>query len=133
MSHDRGCYCGRESYEFQDCLRADCTKLRPPSLRPSFIIEKSEEPKMNGIPFAVLNRYHQIMNDYSLGPLYPRCDTENPTRFHHLKWMLEEMAMMEDTEKAMRWLGFIQGVLITLDCTTVNAERDFTRPYFKKE
>ena len=25
MSHDRGCFCGREKYEYQDCDREDCT------------------------------------------------------------------------------------------------------------
>jgi len=24
MSHDRGCYCGREKYEYADCDRKDC-------------------------------------------------------------------------------------------------------------
>jgi hypothetical protein len=26
MSHDRGCYCGRERYEYEDCPRKDCHK-----------------------------------------------------------------------------------------------------------
>ncbi len=33
--------------------------------------------------------------------------------------------------KLNRWLGYIQGVLITLGITTVTAERDWTRPYFR--
>lgn len=24
MSHDRGCLCGREKYEYEDCKRKDC-------------------------------------------------------------------------------------------------------------
>lgn len=29
MSHDRGCYCGRERYEQQDCREIDCPRLSP--------------------------------------------------------------------------------------------------------
>lgn len=54
------------------------------------------------------------------------------TRPYHLRWMLRELFHMEDEEKAMRWLGFIQGCLIAQGYTTVQKERDFTRPYFRK-
>lgn len=30
MSHDRGCPCGREKYEYDDCTRADCFKKEKP-------------------------------------------------------------------------------------------------------
>ncbi len=33
--------------------------------------------------------------------------------------------------KLNRWLGYIQGVLIERGLTTVDEERDFTRPYFR--
>jgi hypothetical protein len=33
--------------------------------------------------------------------------------------------------KLCRWLGFIQGTLIALEVTTVEAERDWTRPLFR--
>jgi len=26
MSHDRGCFCGKEPYEYEDCRRADCDR-----------------------------------------------------------------------------------------------------------
>ena len=26
MSHDRGCYCGKESYEYEDCTKNNCYK-----------------------------------------------------------------------------------------------------------
>lgn len=32
--------------------------------------------------------------------------------------------------KIGKWLGYIEGVLITKGITTVNEERDFTRPIF---
>jgi hypothetical protein len=33
--------------------------------------------------------------------------------------------------KLNRWLGYIQGTLIALEITTVQAERDWTRPLFR--
>lgn len=49
----------------------------------------------------------------------------------HLRWMLAELRKTMDAQKAMRWLGFIQGVMISNGMTTVTVERDFTRPYFR--
>ncbi len=34
-------------------------------------------------------------------------------------------------DKANRWLGFVQGVLISHDITTSDIERDYTRPLFQ--
>ena len=28
MSHDRGCHCGREKYEYDDCPKTDCLNRR---------------------------------------------------------------------------------------------------------
>lgn len=51
--------------------------------------------------------------------------------YPHLRWMLAEIKSGRVSgEKSHRWLGFIQGVLIREDHFSVNAERDFTRPYF---
>lgn len=33
--------------------------------------------------------------------------------------------------KLNRWLGYIQGVLIERQVTSVQAERDYTRPFFR--
>lgn len=30
MSHDRGCYCGREKYEYDDCIRENCSRRSKP-------------------------------------------------------------------------------------------------------
>jgi hypothetical protein len=30
MSHDRGCHCGKEKYEYDDCQRLGCVHKRPP-------------------------------------------------------------------------------------------------------
>lgn len=34
-----------------------------------------------------------------------------------------------DNSKVNRWLGYIQGILISIDLVTIESERDFTRPY----
>jgi len=54
------------------------------------------------------------------------------THLVHLRWMLSELRTMTDEGKANRWLGFIQGIMIFRGFTTVQVERDFTRPYFQK-
>ena len=35
-------------------------------------------------------------------------------------------------DKANRWLGFVQGVVISAGLATIDGERDFTRPLFHK-
>lgn len=44
-----------------------------------------------------------------------------------IKGIEDELPLM----KLNRWLGYIQGVLIVWGLTTVEAERDFTRPLFR--
>lgn len=34
-----------------------------------------------------------------------------------------------DNSKVNRWLGYIQGILITINLTTIEDQRNFTRPY----
>jgi len=55
----------------------------------------------------------------------------------HLLWMCEHcIPQVRDDGRGMnvskysRWLGFIQGCLISQGWTTVKAERDRTRPWF---
>lgn len=59
------------------------------------------------------------------------------TSFEHLLWMCEhcEPRVRDDgqgmpTDKYSRWLGFIQGCLIMHGFTTVEEERNRTRPWF---
>jgi len=44
---------------------------------------------------------------------------------------LERTLERHPIAKLCRWLGYIQGVLIERGLTTVRAERDWTRPYFR--
>lgn len=61
----------------------------------------------------------------------------DPTSLEHLLWMCEycEPLVRDDghgmsIDKYSRWLGFIQGCIIMHGLTTVQAERDRTRPWF---
>ena len=42
----------------------------------------------------------------------------------------EFMELDNDNSKVNRWLGYVQGVLITVGYLTVQGERDYTRKYF---
>lgn len=62
----------------------------------------------------------------------------DPTSLPHILWMLKELKTKIQpysgngfsVDKFSRWLGFIQGVLISKGLTTVRAERDITRSWF---
>lgn len=63
----------------------------------------------------------------------------DPTHPEHLLWMCEhcKTQVRDDgqgmaVDKYSRWLGFIQGCLICRGWTTVEAERNRTRPWFSK-
>lgn len=79
------------------------------------------------VPFEVMHRYWLLLENVE-----PNCEEEPGTSLPHIKWMLGTMQAFTDVEKQMRWLGFIQGVLIMNGLTTVTEERNFTRPFFKK-
>lgn len=62
----------------------------------------------------------------------------NPTHPEHLLWMcihcipqVRDDGMGYPVSKYSRWLGFIQGCLISQGFTTVERERNRTRPWFK--
>ena len=67
-------------------------------------------------------RYRTMLYDFS--------DWKSVKREDATKLLLEDF--IEDAlMKLNRWLGYIQGVLISWGVTTVEAERDFTRPLFR--
>ena len=65
--------------------------------------------------------------------LYNFSDWKSVKREDATKLLLEDFIKgIEDAlMKLNRWLGYIQGVLISWGVTTVEAERDFTRPLFR--
>ena len=55
------------------------------------------------------------------------------TSFVHLRWMADHLLNNIDdfpTDKTSRWIGFIQGVLVTKGVFNAKSERDRTRPLF---
>lgn len=58
-------------------------------------------------------------------------DPDHPTSRHHLSWMLNELASDEMSEtKKHRWLGYIQGCMVSQNLINVEDERNSTRPIF---
>lgn len=80
------------------------------------------------IPTEIIDRYIDLLE-----PHVSFCEPDPGTSTFHLRWMLDQLHYMKDMDKANRWLGFIQGVLVMRGYTTVREERDFTRPFFKNE
>ncbi len=77
--------------------------------------------------FHMFQRYKEILQNQDF-------DGPDKTSSAHLRWMCDE-ALGSDypIDKLSRWLGFVQGVLIMQNVTTVEAERDYSRPLFKPE
>lgn len=60
-------------------------------------------------------------------------ETEEDAELDHFIWMFQEEVLEQRLSlmKLNRWLGYIQGCLIERGYTTVEAERDWTRPLFR--
>ena len=62
MSHDRGCYCGKEPYEYSDCTKKDCSRKQTKKVISVFDFEpdlgaSTPEPSLKTIVFKYYNRY----------------------------------------------------------------------------
>lgn len=90
-----------------------------------------------------LERYRDLL--YSKGISTPRNLSEvkqfnelsKRDQQSHLLWMCEHL-LSKDSEhysidKKSRWLGFVQGVLILHGLTSINAERNITRPWLTED
>jgi hypothetical protein len=54
--------------------------------------------------------------------------SEEGTNFGHLRWMVQEMSAPGFSEnKAMRWLGYIQGVVVASGEATLEEMKDLSR------
>jgi hypothetical protein len=82
-------------------------------------------------------RYIKMLERDKFKPLNHTLITEgDPTHPEHLLWMcheaLKNIHMMSggmSVDKYSRWLGYVQGCLIMQNYTTVEKERDITRPW----
>lgn len=83
-----------------------------------------------------LNRYKKMLEDRKVNA---KNEVEtNPLSLPHALWMINEaLSVYKKTpftyplDKYSRWLGFIQAILVMHKVTTVNNERNVTRPWFK--
>ncbi|EBS4516543.1 hypothetical protein DQT32_03880 [Salmonella enterica subsp. enterica serovar Braenderup] len=73
----------------------------------------------------IRQRYYDILN------VEPNEDSTKPTENSHLAWMLVQLSRgtMSETKKH-RWLGYIQGCMVSKGILDVNEERDATRQVF---
>lgn len=80
MSHDRGCPCGREPYEYNDCTRSDCIRNEPKVKTKAINIFEFEpnlgsvtnEPSLKDILFRYYNQVFSESMSYSLADEYIR-------------------------------------------------------------
>lgn len=78
------------------------------------------------VPEEVIARYEAMLPHIIVG------EPITGTDLRHVKWMLKNIRNhASDPGKQHRWLGFIQAILIVREFTTVDEERDFTRPFFR--
>jgi hypothetical protein len=60
-----------------------------------------------------------------------RNDERDVDLMEFTKLFIKECVSKLPLMKLNRWLGYIQGTLIAQNYTTVQEERDWTRPYFR--
>lgn len=78
---------------------------------------------------AVVEAAHGLRDKLKDKPDTPDCPDK--TSESHLTWMLTEICSASVTgSKAQRWLGFVQGIMVSRGYITVDGERDRTRPIF---
>lgn len=89
-----------------------------------------------------VDRYIGILETKGVKPDNCTLDeTKDPTSLPHILWMCNELKTKVvpytgngfSVDKYSRWLGFIQGILISKGLTTVRAERDVTRSWFNTQ
>lgn len=79
------------------------------------------------VPAEIVNRYSAML----LG-IEAEEQPDPGTSLSHLKWMIGELTKDRPWGKQRGWIGFIQYGLISRGYTSVQAERDFTRPFFNE-
>lgn len=80
----------------------------------------------------VVQKYEELLSDegYEPGRWEERAVPSSSEALSHVLWMLGEMRKhieAQETEKVMRWLGFVQGVLWTTDVYSIDEMRDDNR------
>lgn len=87
--------------------------------------------KMSNKEFDVLHtlfsRYHTMIHD-NWDHLFSEFDKCSSDDLYKLCQEVLEHGDLYPADKLHRWLGFVQGILCVKGVTSVDTERDFTRP-----
>lgn len=75
--------------------------------------------------YTVGDHYYQILESR------PNMIERNKKLYSFILEFLDGCDAKMPLMKLNRWLGYIQGCMIERGYTTVEAERDFSRPYFR--
>lgn len=83
-------------------------------------------------------RYKQMLEDRKIKP-EDHASKDNPLVLPHALWMCnnaldyyKHYPNSYPLDKFSRWLGFVQAILVLHKVTTVEMERNITRPWFTK-
>lgn len=79
---------------------------------------------------AVADKYIEDLGSKGVSPQRDGESETNLERLHHASWMCFEIRRFVAAgkiEKAMRWLGFVQGVLWTTETMTLEEMKDDNR------
>lgn len=91
---------------------------------------------------SAFERYNQMLIERNIQPKDLSNEKityrELPKMLPHARWMCETaIKRMKDGsfsfDKVSRWLGFVQAIMIFNGLTTIEEERNITRPWFNKE
>ncbi len=89
MSHDRGCPCGRESYEYEDCKEASCFK-RTTKMRDALVFIGRFQPFHNGHKAVIETALKQAKEVVVVvGSSFAARNIRNPFTFEERKAMIE--------------------------------------------
>lgn len=84
--------------------------------------------KEDNIHQDIINRYKSKLNN-----TFETSDwSKDKTRISHIIYMLDKLNTFKDKYKAMRWLGYIQGILACRSLIDIDEEIEFCRKYFKE-
>jgi bifunctional NMN adenylyltransferase/nudix hydrolase len=91
MSHDRGCFCGRESYEYADCTDKTCNKINKKAItRDALVFIGRFQPFHLGhkaVIDAALKQAKQVV--VVVGSSFAARNIRNPFTFEERKAMIE--------------------------------------------
>ncbi len=89
MSHDRGCLCGREFYEYRDCPESDCYKREKR-------VEAANDRQVGGSHYQSAMQHWDLISWYNIGYL-EGCATK-----YVMRW--KKKAGVQDIEKALHYI-----------------------------